>query len=1441
MDESAEKSSVSFSFSLDLDSVVSDSSLDSDATDDGLQIDVAEVDDFNNDNTTKLRRQVTVDETSFLNEMEEEIERQLDAKAAKSNLTATNVKNILKHVISHEHVRAMVNKRLTKGDDDIVFEPKLTRAKAKELALAQPDIPWPMTPVKTTTSEVQVLIQEEFPEDSSDEEYQPDQDPPSDDDKDVDNSVGSDMDSQPRTPATPCELSASMERAITPDVQYDQEGVFKVPQNIPHVPTEEESIGHRTRSKLCLSETPLEQIEQAFIPPDITTDMYDWDWEPEDEYINFLKELYTQPIPKEINIDDDPEADPEYNILEDEDIELLDKEEELREDKAVKITKKELKTLIAELDEFADQFAKQHEQEQQRQQLLQQQQQQQHKISKKKRTPDSSFVSMETSFPGNPMVELLPVLAEPELPEIVNPHQRYLISVQLSQHVQLMAQQFIMTYKHPMLHKHSQICKDNLGSLRTLGAHIGSEFIAQNLADAFQLVSDWELKFTDETFSKEYAEFLDAEIEQEKIFFKTKRKYKNQFHPELIKLMVDSKALMHPQLLPTVFPNSTSIHDKLKYLSSEEHLIAIGLEQFIPYMKSLNKRFNKDCHIFADAVKEIQKYLLPTKDVKGMIMHIKRRKIAKIKNPIKHYYITGSAPRTEHCVLNKYDLKAPIDQPIIFLPPFWKNMIDNIRYGTLEEFLCFTKSKKIDYDDEFLPVSHDEIMIHKDHELRNPIVNVMRNMPSLMTPQKADTSTSSSKSGSSANSSKPKITQSRVNEAESDAESAESMRTCETDEEESRPTRLRMTTPRLAKIKSVQNMKLMAQNLSPKVTTSSTNTINENKDYSDKNDDDASSFSKGDNEDEIAELMLASTTIKKNTASRKKTKQARELENLKRLLEAENSINECDRATKFAASYIQKISMKVESKDPELYRAVFKLFLDYSEKIENLDQNNGSDYFLDENASLPGGKNLQVTERKDIDRDKLAVELYKEVNEKLQEYPDLLTDFLLFLTPHQAALVDKSVEHTHLLKMREFVQVTEMYFAKQPSRIGKVMQAMTQISSDPFVTIETAQAVMGAALKGHPLIMDLFLQILPTGKPPERLLFTISLFAAHMFENLLCPVGPHDKNKAYDADAPEFYENIELPVSTPQEDPYGGDSCKCDCHNFVDSKAKGTNEHCASCGTRFLNGRIYLQTSEGLRPAKITFPGADDEKLENISRVSLKTTERFVPCPPPRKRRKSSKRDSLSEESNVKPCSSKGSPTKDSLEESDKPLTKSNKKGMKSPSKSIDSKKLVKSASVKSKREKRTDKKDVKFEPKTDDDQNEFGPNTDNTEFEEGIGCNTTNDEYVDLFGSKLGEISTDSHEDDALTSPEKVNVSFTNVEKLDNSSDSDSSTNLETELSAIDTPWTMQEDKILLENVQKEYSEKTFNLISASLKNRSVHQVKERCEYLLSLIEKMA
>lgn len=72
-------------------------------------------------------------EKEVIDSVESEIEDALTEKAFKSKLTTANVKHILKHVISNEHVLAMV--RQSEDPDAAVeaveYEPKLTRAKAK--------------------------------------------------------------------------------------------------------------------------------------------------------------------------------------------------------------------------------------------------------------------------------------------------------------------------------------------------------------------------------------------------------------------------------------------------------------------------------------------------------------------------------------------------------------------------------------------------------------------------------------------------------------------------------------------------------------------------------------------------------------------------------------------------------------------------------------------------------------------------------------------------------------------------------------------------------------------------------------------------------------------------------------------------------------------------------------------------------------------------------------------------------------------------------------------------------------------------------------------------------------------------------------------------------------------------------------------------------------
>jgi len=105
----------------------------------------------------------------------------------------------------------------------------------------------------------------------------------------------------------------------------------------------------RTRSKLPLTDKALEELEMQLIPPDITSDMYDWGASDNEDYLDFLKGFLSAPSKVMENNDDDDVADPEYNIMEDEE-EVNDKEE-LRMDRAVKVTKKELNELVAELYE----------------------------------------------------------------------------------------------------------------------------------------------------------------------------------------------------------------------------------------------------------------------------------------------------------------------------------------------------------------------------------------------------------------------------------------------------------------------------------------------------------------------------------------------------------------------------------------------------------------------------------------------------------------------------------------------------------------------------------------------------------------------------------------------------------------------------------------------------------------------------------------------------------------------------------------------------------------------------------------------------------------------------------------------------------------------------------------------------------------------------------
>ncbi|KAL0820217.1 hypothetical protein ABMA28_006139 [Loxostege sticticalis] len=280
-----------------------------------------------------------------------EVEKNVIASAVKNNLDDVSVKRILKKVVTNDHVLALVKLREEEEEESSTEEsklrPKLTRAKVKELMKVSPKAaPWnlenlELTPIKhipvKTRPEVKALIAQELPEDEDDEEYEPTHDDvPSDDDQGLESC--SDLDSQPHTPATPRSVGKTSPKVV-------KDGPFKVPQDVTPARRkleleEEATIALRTRSKLCLSETPIEHIESSFVPPDDlpvpVVDDHLWN--------EFLNECLN-PASVSKNEDDD-ETDPEYNVAADPD--APDDDDEL-ERSIIKISKKELNDLVTEL------------------------------------------------------------------------------------------------------------------------------------------------------------------------------------------------------------------------------------------------------------------------------------------------------------------------------------------------------------------------------------------------------------------------------------------------------------------------------------------------------------------------------------------------------------------------------------------------------------------------------------------------------------------------------------------------------------------------------------------------------------------------------------------------------------------------------------------------------------------------------------------------------------------------------------------------------------------------------------------------------------------------------------------------------------------------------------------------------------------------------------
>ncbi|XP_062865780.1 GON-4-like protein isoform X2 [Trichomycterus rosablanca] len=338
-------------------------------------------------------------------EIDPELDRELESKSRQHNLTSANVRSIIHEVLTNEHVVAMMKAAINETEPVPVFEPKMTRSKLKEVVEKGVVIPaWNISPIKKP-SQVKVPQFVDIPleeEDSSDEEYRPDEE--EEDETAEETLLESDLESTASSPRgtrlslnrsysecegeNSCSPRQTLRRARHVQVEVVPMGPPPPPQGPEpsrhqsessfmeklHAVDEELAIGtdrmdtyqslttngedglmaFRTRSKRPLRDVPLGRLEAELIAPDITPDMYENGSAPEDrEWTGWLQGLMNSDVENEEEGDD--EDDPDFNFLADIDEPDV---EDYRNDKAVRITKKEVNDLTEELfDTFQDELA----------------------------------------------------------------------------------------------------------------------------------------------------------------------------------------------------------------------------------------------------------------------------------------------------------------------------------------------------------------------------------------------------------------------------------------------------------------------------------------------------------------------------------------------------------------------------------------------------------------------------------------------------------------------------------------------------------------------------------------------------------------------------------------------------------------------------------------------------------------------------------------------------------------------------------------------------------------------------------------------------------------------------------------------------------------------------------------------------------------------------
>ncbi|XP_060537250.1 uncharacterized protein LOC132708723 isoform X2 [Cylas formicarius] len=1184
-----------------------------------------ESEDDNSDNNLEIDLDINQgvsqnNDFQLIETIEDEIGKKLNEKAEKTNLTVTNVKTIIRQVLTNEHVMALLNKD---KKFDCFYEPKLTRAKAKQLLCSTTAAPVPWVP-QPAPSETHVLVADDLQDDSSGDEYIPGEE---ESEEDRDDSIASELDTSSLPPPTPPAV-VSMEDSSTQTTHWSGDGVFKVPKS-KTVTDEAETanIALRTRSKINLSSTPLEVIEKSFIPPDITTDMYDMDCD-DDDWKEFLKG-FTEPLDEIAKPTEDEEQDPEYNILADDEIDNIEREE-FREDRAVKISKKEIKELWEELFEYIQNISEEIGETGQN--------------TTQETTPVFSQVKVELeidSFKQNIPSEISQqtiseqkvisgiikdneanqnfecyrdessVLEARNNFEIVVTHEQLcIIEQQMRQHVQILTQNFLLMYDHPELHENCAQLKEYLLSLKFLSdGKSFSLFRPVNLEPALKLIEYWvELFASNGNEVKQAKAHVRVELSKS-LNYKSAGNYHyvSSFPKLIVQTILNSEVFLYPFLLPKIPFKSLQFIEK-GFTNSEDELIVMGLEQFSALLKSQCKKLiNKNGQIpIKTLVSYIREYMMPHRNEVTILKHIMQSKCPRnANNPIRTYFLYKKVISPVHYIYPLHQILPLYMRNPDEMPLQWRIFLKGEHNGRKQK--CEIDSSARKFWSCWLP---HLILVNNTLDVANcPARSVING--TILRNNKTSTRTSRNN----------KLISKKL-------QNYSKLKNCITSIEKITiilvvPINVRKLVHFFAQIsgdrehlpdlandlKPLQNMPLLStpasklgepQSALQDGCVSSTFNLPNTESLKTKKirplDFSNISFHQDDSSTEV-EFSTSSSNFQIS-----QTSQSTNSNLPSHGLAVKDLVSEKD--TSIACSTPKPIPRKEPSGAEKKKARIQREFLanlsiatpEDPQSVKNKDELFAIAYYdkLRETLDLEDyHKILQIlNEFKNGD----AVDLYRKVEPILQpKYMELAEEFLLFLKEKEAALVGQLIPWFTVTTRVKFLRKLEIYFKEQPAQLKKIYNMLTELSESENLDMETIKRSLLPLLKGNGILTDLFLQNFVEERPPASLL-----------------QGPYETiniNKELTrGDDEELYEKIVVPNT---EEKYGGISCDCHCHKIEDNEYKCRYKHCISCGLRFVQGKVFIQTGRGMQPACITFK--TNPKANHVARLMGKQPATVTP------------------------------------------------------------------------------------------------------------------------------------------------------------------------------------------------------------------------------------